>query len=395
MGVGARSATQRPGQIPALRALIPNPQPPIVMFPCIASLSFGLLLSQTILRMKPVNADSKALTEHKLIGTSAKLKMIYSTRRRFDRVAGHLWTIIPGLLSLVSRPTQPKARLFRTVTPDPVLGHVRLTGLLSEVSGADTIVLIVHGLSGNAMSHYCAHAARAAVRAGYSALRLSLRGADYSGEDILHGGITQDIWAALAAPLIAEYKHVLLLGYSVGGHVVLRAAVEQLDRRVRGAAAICPPLDLNHATIAFDDPTRAPYRSHIFRGLNRAYAATAARGRVAVPLSVVERARTCRERDALTVVNRFGFRNVDDYYARESVAPRLKNLRVPSLVVSSRHDPLVPAETVRPALESASRALSVAWVETGGHVYFPKSLDLGQPGPTGLEAQVIRWLSEQ
>lgn len=277
---------------------------------------------------------------------------------------------------------------------DPVMGHVRLTGLLSEVAGADTIVLIVHGLSGNAASPYCASAARAAQQAGFSSLRLSLRGADYSGEDILHGGITQDVWAALAAPSIARYQNVLLLGYSVGGHIVLRAAVERLDGRVRAAAAICPPLDLNHATTAFDHPAQTPYRNHIFHGLNRAYAATAARGRVDVPLAVVARARTCRERDSLTVVNRFGFRSVEDYYDRESVAPRLHSLRVPSLVVASRRDPLVPTETILPALDGASRALSVAWVEAGGHVYFPKTLDLGQPGPLGLEHQVIRWLSE-
>jgi predicted alpha/beta-fold hydrolase len=77
------------------------------------------------------------------------------------------------------------------------------------------------------------------------------------------------------------------------------------------------------------------------------------------------------------------------------VAPRLHSLRVPSLVVASRHDPLVPAETVRPALEAASPALSVSWVEAGGHVYFPKTLDLGQAGPLGLEAQVVSWLSVQ
>lgn len=315
--------------------------------------------------------------------------------RRFDRFAGHLWTVVPGILALIRRPAQPRARLFRTVITDPVMGYVRLTGLLSEVSGADTIVLIVHGLSGNAESAYCARAARAAAHAGFSSLRLSLRGADYSGEDILHGGITQDVWAALAAPSIARYQHVLLFGYSVGGHIVLRAAIEQLDERVRAVAAICPPLDLDHATTAFDHPARTPYRSHIFRGLNRAYAATAARGRVDVPLSVVALARSCRERDSLTVVSRFGFRSVEDYYERESVAPRLHNLRVPSLVVAGRHDPLVPAETVIPALDAASHALSVAWVEAGGHVYFPKTLDLGQSGPLGLEHQVIRWLSQQ
>jgi len=124
---------------------------------------------------------------------------------------------------------------------DPVMGHVRLTGLLSVVAGADTIVVIVHGLSGNASSRYCASAARAAEQAGFSSLRLSLRGADYSGDE--------DVWGALAAPAIARYRHVLLLGYSVGGHIVLRAAIEQLDDRVRAAAAICPPLDLDHAAI--------------------------------------------------------------------------------------------------------------------------------------------------
>jgi predicted alpha/beta-fold hydrolase len=273
--------------------------------------------------------------------------------------------------------------------------QVRLTGLLSEVAGSETIVLIVHGLSGNALSPYCARAARAAEQAGFSSLRLSLRGADYSGEDILHGGITEDIWAALVAPEIARYRRVLLLGYSVGGHIALRAAVERLDPRVRAAAAICPPLDLNRATTAFDHPARTPYRRHIFHGLNKAYAAAAARGRVQMRPSVVARARSCRERDSLTVVIRFGFRSADDYYERESVAPRLPDLQVPSLMVASRNDPIVPAETVIPAVADASRALSVTWVEEGGHVYFPRTLNLGQPGPLGLEPQVVRWLADQ
>jgi predicted alpha/beta-fold hydrolase len=245
------------------------------------------------------------------------------------------------------------------------------------------------------MSPYCTLAASAAAQAGFSSLRLSLRGADYSGEDILHGGITQDLWATLAAPEIARYRRVLLFGYSVGGHIVLRAAIEQLDARVTAAAAICPPLDLHRATIAFDHPTLRLYQRHIFNGLNRAYAAAAARGRVHVPPAVVARARSCQERDSLTVVARFGYRSAEDYYERESVAPRLHGLQIPSLVVASRNDPLVPADTVTPALARASGALSVAWVETGGHVYFPKTLDLGQPGPLGLEQQVIRWLADQ
>ena len=113
------------------------------------------------------------------------------------------------------------------------------------------------------------------------------------------------------------------------------------------------------------------------------------------PPAIVARALSGRERDSLTVVVRFGFRSAEDYYERESVAPRLHRLGIPSLAVMSRHDPLVPAETVIPAIAEASRALSTIWVESGGHVYFPKQLYLGQPGPLGLEHQVIRWLRER
>lgn len=335
----------------------------------------------------PINTSTQSLWRRRANAQPA--------RRLLGRIAGHLWTVAPAILSVLQPLASLHARVFRTDLKDPVIGPVRLTGLLSEVAGSETIVLIVHGLSGNATSPYCASAAQAAAKAGFSSLRLSLRGADYSGEDILHGGITQDLWAALAAPAIARYKHVLLLGYSVGGHIAMRAAIEQVDARLRAVAAICPPLDLHHATRAFDHPARRPYRLHIFRSLNKAYAATARRGRVHVPPAVVARARSCRERDSLTVVIRFGFRSAEDYYERESVASRLHRLRIPSLVVASRQDPLVPAETVFSAIAGASSALSTMWVEPGGHVYFPKRLDLGQAGPLGLEHQVIRWLSEQ
>jgi predicted alpha/beta-fold hydrolase len=269
-----------------------------------------------------------------------------------------------------------------------------LTGLLSEIAGSETLLLIVHGLAGNALSPYCARAAAAAAQSGYSSLRLSMRGADYSGEDIFHGGTIEDLRAALAAPEIAWYKRVLLLGYSVGGHIALRAAIDSVDSRLRAAAAVCPPLDLHAATAAFDRPERSLYRRHIFRHLNKAYAAAAARGRAPVSTAIVERSRSCRERDSLTVVPRFGFRSAADYYDRESVAPKLSRLQIPSLVLVSRHDPMVPAETLGPVLGGPSPALSVVWAEEGGHVYFPPTLNLGQPGALGVEPQVIAWLAQ-
>src|SRR5882724_8244628 len=189
------------------------------------------------------------LNEHRRLAGASGTPV--AARRFFSRLRGHLWTVTPALLAQLCPWAGPPARVFHTVVWDPTSGPVRLTGLLSEVAGSETIVVIVHGLAGNALSPYCAKAARAAAQAGLSSLRLSLRGADYSGEDIFHGGMTQDLRAALGTLEIARYKRVVLLGYSVGGHIALRAATDEVDARLEAVAAICPPLDLHAATVAF------------------------------------------------------------------------------------------------------------------------------------------------
>ena len=309
----------------------------------------------------------------------------------WEGLAGHAWTVGPALYGYVRPPGPLWERPFATCVEDPCLGPVRLRGLLLDHPRADAVVVVVHGLAGSAESAYCARAARAAAAAGLSSLRLSMRGADLSGEDIVHGGLTADVWAALAAPELARYRAVLLLGYSAGGHIALRAAVERRDPRLAAVAAVCPPIDLADATRALDAPERGIYRRHLFAGLDAIYERAAARRRFPVPAARVRRARTLRERDELTIVPRFGFAGADDYYARASVATRLDRLAVPTLVVGSRADPIVPAAPLERASGRANPALTVRWTH-GGHVHFPASLDLGLGGPKGLEPQVMRWL---
>src|SRR5262245_54626835 len=106
----------------------------------------------------------------------------------FSRAArsllGHLWTIGPAL-SVWPRPLdRTSGRPFQTTLEDPVMGTVRLTGLLDEPDGASMLLLILHGSGSNADSPQLASMTRAARAAGIASLRLSLRGADLSGDDI-------------------------------------------------------------------------------------------------------------------------------------------------------------------------------------------------------------------
>ena len=108
-------------------------------------------------------------------------------------------------------------------------------------------------------------------------------------------------------------------------------------------------------------------------------------------LDALSRIRSIREFDDAYTAPFHGFKDAADYYATASVAPRLPDLRVPSLLLNSECDPMVPARAVRPALEKASPNLKVAWVRAG-HVAFPRGLDAGLSEGIGMDAQVIGWL---
>ncbi len=316
-------------------------------------------------------------------------------RRLRDRLAGHFWTVAPALKAALIPQSAPAAQTFNAVVDDPVVGLVQLNGWLSEVPGTETLTLIVHGLAGNADSHYCLAASRAAQQAGFSSLRLSLRGADGSGEDIYHGGLIEDLKAALSSPSLVHYRRVFLVGYSFGGHLALRAAIEGIDPRLQAVAAICPPLDLKATMKACDAPARRFYRRSINSALNKNYARVVARRKMPTPLSILKRAQTCDEWNDLAIVPRFGFASLADYYERASVATDIHRLRLPTLIVVSENDPIVRPEDVIPALSEASPAVTVHWVRQGGHVHFPSDLDLKQGGALGLESQVYGWLNRQ
>ncbi len=305
---------------------------------------------------------------------------------------GHYWTIAPRLRHGFRPREAPEAKAWGTTLEDPVTGRVPVTGWLRErpgegQPGGEELVVLVHGLGGSTGSHYMVRGAQAAEAAGLSCLRLNLRGCDRQSHDFFHAGLTANLHAALACPELTGYRRIYLVGYSLGGHVVLRLATEEVDPRVAGVAALCAPLDLSLSQQAIDAPARWPYRRYLMSSLIDIFAAVAARRPQQLRPEQAARIRTIREWDDLVVAPRHGFADAADYYARASVAPRLGELRVPSLLVNSEGDPMVPAKPVRAVLKGAFPRLEVRWVAGGGHVSFPRALD--------IDAQVLAWLRRQ
>jgi uncharacterized protein len=332
------------------------------------------------------------------------------------RLRAHLWTVWPRVRHSLRPLATPAEEPWKAVVDDPVMGPVRLSGRLRRAAAGQELVVMVHGLGGSIDSHYMVRGALAAEAAGLAYLRLNLRGADLSGDDFYHAGLTADLHAALASPELRRYERIYLLGYSLGGHLVLRFATEACDPRVVRVAAVCSPLDLGLSQQGIDRPGGWPYRRYLLPKLARVYAAFAARRPVSLPAAVVARLRKIRDFDERVVAPRHGFTGAADYYARASVAPRLAALRLPALLVNAECDPMVLADAVRPvldrpALDRPPERLEVRWLAEGGHVSFPRGLDLalepegrrtaGDAGPRSagrgagrlrVDDQVLAWL---
>jgi predicted alpha/beta-fold hydrolase len=309
---------------------------------------------------------------------------------------GHLWTLVPRLQRSLRTPRLPLGDAWSCVVADPVAGDVRLSGVLHVPEGAREVVVLVHGLGGSADSDYVRIAAAAAARSGMASLRLNLRGADGLGEDYYHAGLTDDLTAALQCSDLARFERLYLLGYSLGGHVALRLAATVETPRLTAVAAICAPLDLRRTSEIIDRRlAAAPYRIYLLSALKLIYAAVAARRAVPEPVERVQKIRRMRDWDDRVVAPRFGFGDALDYYTRMSVGPLLGDLRVPTLMISTLHDPMVPAETVAPWLGRVPEALTVRWIDEGGHLGFPEGVDLGlglAGGGRSFESQILTWL---
>jgi predicted alpha/beta-fold hydrolase len=240
--------------------------------------------------------------------------------------------------------------------------------------------LVVHGLGGTSASQYVGRSAMHLHRAGYHVACLDLRGVGEGVTDapaIYHAGLTEDLrvacdWLGARAGVTC----VVVVGFSMGGHVAVRFAgelgAEGLRGKVRGVAAVSAPLDLHAVSRAIERRRSLPYHLYILRGLVRNARAFARLhpARVLYDARALGRVRNIRAYDDAVSAPMHGFADWADYYRRASAGAFVPRIRVPTLFVHSEDDPMVPTWCIRPWLEAAPAAVEQRWSKRGGHVGF-------------------------
>src|SRR5262249_39088106 len=88
-----------------------------------------------------------------------------------------------------------------------------------------------------------------------------------------------------------------------------------------------------------------------------------------------------------------GFGTAQRYYALCSSAQFLPAIRLPTLVLSSRDDPLIPAHSLEQAIWSPSTWLVLT--ERGGHLGYLGRAGPPDPDSRGMDWRVVDWVTER
>jgi len=238
-------------------------------------------------------------------------------------------------------------------------------------------LILLHGLEGSSESGYMLGAADKAFRAGFNVLRVNQRncgGTAHLTPTLYNSGLSGDM-RAVVNDLIAtdSLTEIFVGGSSMGGNIVLKMAGEfgaEAPAELKGVIGICPAIDLAACADDLAEARNFIYERHFVNSLKRSMRLKAAMYPGRYPLDGLRRVRTVREFDDVITARFCGFRDADDYYYRASALRVIREIRVPTLILTAQDDPFVPFETFANSEFPANPNVTVIAPRYGGHCAF-------------------------
>jgi uncharacterized protein len=342
--------------------------------------------------------SAKPFQNEKLATAAALLKAgLRPFEPRRGLTNGHVQTILGNYLPRPPFPCESTAEAVEVDATDGSRVMCYCDWQPEPVRASRLTVILVHGLEGSSESRYIKGIAGRAWASGCNVVRMNMRNCgdtDALTPTLYHSGLSGDL-AAVMRHYAARYglEHVALVGYSMGGNLVLKLAGEWGSvPPLRAVATVCPAIDLAAGSDALHEPANRIYEWHFLRGLMRRYRRKAALYPQIYQADGIGPIRSLRQFDNEIVARYCGFRDADDYYYRAASARVVDKIAVPALIIRAVDDPFV--RLVKETRDALLNNPNVLLVETqhGGHCAY-LSRDRGDD-IHWAEASVVQFLTK-
>lgn len=291
---------------------------------------------------------------------------------------GHVQTV---LNSMGPRRVRARRALSRLSSATLTLTAADGTRLLADFDQAtpasSSLVVLIHGWEGCSRSSYILTTTAHLLDQGHDVLRINLRDhgdSHHLNPELFNSTRSPEVASALQEFVDANfYARTFLGGFSLGASFALRIAADNGDALgLDGAFAICPPVDPARAMDALNSGPSV-YEQYFFKRWRNSLRRKLQHFPELDYASDLERARTLDDLNEMFIPRFTVYPTVEEYFAAYAVVgKRLESLRVPTWLIATEDDPIIPAEDL--ARIDPIDALRIEVSRFGGHCGFIENL---------------------
>lgn len=210
---------------------------------------------------------------------------------------------------------------------------------------AKRLVIVLHGLEGNADRPYVRGVVKMANKKGWDGLGMNFRGC--SGETnrtfrSYHSGDTEDLDTVIQHVLLKnKYEEITIVGFSLGGNVTLKYAGERgtaLNPIIKKVAGISVPVDLYGCSRQIERWFNYAYKIRFLQTLKEKSRLKEKDYPGAIDYQRLYNAKSIFEFDDAYTGPVHGFEGAVDYYTKSSSLQFLDSISVPFLLINAKDD---------------------------------------------------------
>jgi predicted alpha/beta-fold hydrolase len=236
-------------------------------------------------------------------------------------------------------------------------------------------LLLLHGLEGSIDSPYIRGMIDAAKAKRWQIVVMHFRSCSGEPNRLLrsyNSGVSDDLHAVLKLLEQMSIKIDYIVGYSLGGNVLLKWLGEQSERvAIKAAVAVSVPLMLDICATEIHRGFSRVYENALLKTLRHKTRQKSLKfGSEKLPkLEDISSLNSFWKFDDQVTAPAHGYKNARDYYNQASSRQFVKHIRIPTLIIQSKDDPFMNAD-VLPNMDELPANVILEANSHGGHVGF-------------------------
>lgn len=242
-------------------------------------------------------------------------------------------------------------------------------------SGHKKLAFLCHGLEGSTESKYIRHLSLQLHEKGYDILAINYRscsGEMNLGRKIYHSGATGDIHFLLKSYCLG-YESIDLIGFSLGGNIVLKYAGEQgqgIFSNISSVTGISTPCDLESGAYELLKPINKIYSQRFLKTLKEKAKQKIKQHPDLFDIDSVLAAKSVMDFDDRFTGPVHGFEGALDYYRKCRSINFISEISIPCLILNALDDSFLAPSCYPFDQAKNNKEIELIVSKYGGHVGF-------------------------